>query len=172
MPAKHRFTVLVGRDGSLYTRCLTTWSPWHVECNVLMFRHWPVLSVKQYSLRAGFEPAREDPIGFQVQRLNHSAITARNLKTASSIGILRTYGAQSMTVFNGESSREKTPVFQSLYDNQLCKTPSCRCFKFTFLYLIGQLWKLGHCCPSKSPCAVGRIRTCAGRAQQISSLSP
>ena len=31
---------------------------------------------KKYSLRAGFEPAREDPIGFQVQRLNHSAITA------------------------------------------------------------------------------------------------
>ena len=27
-------------------------------------------------LRAGFEPAREDPVGFQVQRLNHSAITA------------------------------------------------------------------------------------------------
>ena len=32
---------------------------------------------KLISLRAGFEPAREDPIGFQVQRLNHSAITAR-----------------------------------------------------------------------------------------------
>ena len=31
---------------------------------------------KNISLRAGFEPAREDPIGFQVQRLNHSAITA------------------------------------------------------------------------------------------------
>ena len=28
------------------------------------------------SLRAGFEPTREDPIGFQVQRLNHSAIAA------------------------------------------------------------------------------------------------
>ena len=28
------------------------------------------------TLRAGFEPARGDPIGFQVQRLNHSAITA------------------------------------------------------------------------------------------------
>ena len=28
------------------------------------------------TLRAGFEPARETPIGFQVQRLNHSAITA------------------------------------------------------------------------------------------------
>ena len=32
--------------------------------------------IKVISLRAGFEPAREDPIGFQVQRLNHSAITA------------------------------------------------------------------------------------------------
>ena len=31
---------------------------------------------RKLSLRAGFEPAREDPIGFQVQRLNHSAITA------------------------------------------------------------------------------------------------
>ena len=31
---------------------------------------------KTNSLRAGFEPAREYPIGFQVQRLNHSAITA------------------------------------------------------------------------------------------------
>ena len=28
------------------------------------------------SLRTGFEPVREDPIGFQVQRLNHSAIAA------------------------------------------------------------------------------------------------
>ena len=31
---------------------------------------------KKHSLRAGFEPARENPIGFRVQRLNHSAITA------------------------------------------------------------------------------------------------
>ena len=31
---------------------------------------------KRVTLRAGFEPARGDPIGFQVQRLNHSAITA------------------------------------------------------------------------------------------------
>ena len=28
------------------------------------------------SLRAGFEPTQGDPIGFQVQRLNHSAIAA------------------------------------------------------------------------------------------------
>ena len=39
----------------------------------------PVCFGKQNSLRAGFEPAREDPIGFQVQRLNHSAITACKL---------------------------------------------------------------------------------------------
>ena len=31
------------------------------------------------TLRAGFEPAREDPIGFQVQRLNHSAIAASRI---------------------------------------------------------------------------------------------
>ena len=31
---------------------------------------------QKLTLRAGFEPARGDPIGFQVQRLNHSAITA------------------------------------------------------------------------------------------------
>ena len=31
------------------------------------------------SLRAGFEPARETPIGFQVQRLNHSAIAADDI---------------------------------------------------------------------------------------------
>ena len=29
------------------------------------------------TLRAGFEPAREYPIGFRVQRLNHSAIAAQ-----------------------------------------------------------------------------------------------
>ena len=34
------------------------------------------------TLRAGFEPARGDPIGFQVQRLNHSAITAVRGKSA------------------------------------------------------------------------------------------
>ena len=32
---------------------------------------------KKVTLRTGFEPVRGDPIGFQVQRLNHSAIAAR-----------------------------------------------------------------------------------------------
>ena len=31
---------------------------------------------KTHSLRAGFEPAHGNRIGFQVQRLNHSAIAA------------------------------------------------------------------------------------------------
>ena len=31
---------------------------------------------KKGALPAGFEPTRGDPIGFQVQRLNHSATTA------------------------------------------------------------------------------------------------
>ena len=31
---------------------------------------------KKLPLRAGFEPARGNPIGFRVQRLNHSAIAA------------------------------------------------------------------------------------------------
>ena len=38
----------------------------------------PVATLRKsnISLRVGFEPTREDPIGFQVQRLNHSATTA------------------------------------------------------------------------------------------------
>ena len=34
------------------------------------------ISLKQISQLAGFEPTRAEPIGFQVQRLNHSATTA------------------------------------------------------------------------------------------------
>ena len=37
---------------------------------------------KDHTLRAGLEPARGDPIGFQVQRLNHSAIAAVDSKTS------------------------------------------------------------------------------------------
>ena len=38
-------------------------------------------SLQNRSLRVGFEPTREDPIGFRVQRLNHSAIAAVVLGT-------------------------------------------------------------------------------------------
>ena len=44
--------------------------------NVILLREEKKKKNEKLSLRAGFEPAREDPIGFQVQRLNHSAITA------------------------------------------------------------------------------------------------
>ena len=42
---------------------------------------------KSFSQPAGFEPARGDPIGFQVQRLNHSATAAcfYNLKDIISV---------------------------------------------------------------------------------------
>ena len=36
------------------------------------------LPVKMLSQLAGFEPTRAEPIGFQVQRLNHSATTAHS----------------------------------------------------------------------------------------------
>ena len=35
-----------------------------------------IATSKKSALPAGFEPTRGDPIGFQVQRLNHSATTA------------------------------------------------------------------------------------------------
>ena len=35
-----------------------------------------VKTFQKGTLRAGFEPARGDPIRFRVQRLNHSAIAA------------------------------------------------------------------------------------------------
>ena len=35
---------------------------------------------KQFSQLAGFEPTRAEPIGFQVQRLNHSATTALEMR--------------------------------------------------------------------------------------------
>ncbi len=41
-----------------------------------MYRSDRNKKINVISLRAGFEPARGDPIGFQVQRLNHSAIAA------------------------------------------------------------------------------------------------
>ena len=48
---------------------------------VLCIEGLSTLPLQNVSLRAGFEPAREDPMGFQVQRLNHSAITAPVLES-------------------------------------------------------------------------------------------
>ena len=41
-----------------------------------MFTIDPHIELKFYTLWAGFEPARVEPIGFQVQLLNHSDTTA------------------------------------------------------------------------------------------------
>ena len=38
--------------------------------------------IEKFSQSTGLEPARGDPIGFQVQRLNHSATTASDIPLA------------------------------------------------------------------------------------------
>ena len=57
--------------GSIRTKCV-----WGSTKYVMPHVAETVSDSKNLALRAGFEPARGDPIGFQVQRLNHSAITA------------------------------------------------------------------------------------------------
>ena len=49
---------------------------------LLSFQTW-FFWHKKVSLRAGTEPAREDPIGFRVQRLNHSAITSDAIRLSA-----------------------------------------------------------------------------------------
>ena len=47
------------------------------EARIIPLDHWPLfLYNTKLATSAGFEPARAEPIGFQVQRLNHSATTA------------------------------------------------------------------------------------------------
>ena len=38
---------------------------------------------------AGFEPTRAEPIGFQVQRLNHSATTARAMRGGEKASVMK-----------------------------------------------------------------------------------
>ena len=49
---------------------------WHTICQVIFALLDIQAKVRISSLWAGFEPAQGNPIGFRVQRLNHSAITA------------------------------------------------------------------------------------------------
>ena len=49
---------------------------WHESSNLRFLCYQLRQNGTQCTLRAGFEPARGDPIGFRVQRLNHSAIAA------------------------------------------------------------------------------------------------
>ena len=53
------------------------------------------------TLRAGFEPAREDSLGFQFQRLNHSAITA----DAPLTQIFMAHHCQPQTLFKGKKNQ-------------------------------------------------------------------
>ena len=76
---------------------------------------WHVRVASKPPLRAGFEPAREDPIGFQVQRLNHSAITAYIFSTQSIKNRLRKCWTDSLSeaVFIALAARENNAVAES-----------------------------------------------------------
>ena len=51
------------------------------EARIIPLDHWPtvVAEIQKVATSAGFEPARAEPIGFQVQRLNHSAMMPGSL---------------------------------------------------------------------------------------------
>ena len=73
------------------------------------------LPVKMLSQLAGFEPTRAEPIGFQVQRLNHSATTARH-----SFGHLSTQNSLEMRgieprAFHMQSERSTTELHPHMY---------------------------------------------------------
>ena len=55
---------------------------------VLFSQHIRITNLKKYSQPTGFEPVRGDPIGFRVQRLNHSATTAAVVRDQFSAGQL------------------------------------------------------------------------------------
>ena len=50
-----------------------------VDRAIKNYRSLKILTKKVITLRTGFEPVREDPNGFQVHRLNHSAIAAATI---------------------------------------------------------------------------------------------
>ena len=58
----------------------------HFTCICFKYVPGPTNKSKRLSQLAGFEPTRAEPIGFQVQRLNHSATTARYLPPTCSYG--------------------------------------------------------------------------------------
>ena len=79
-------------------------------------KKWLHLKINHFSLRVGFEPTREDPIGFQVQRLNHSAIAA--WKSVS-------MGSREIYIFEDNHEIEHTYcllVFFRLISNPLCRS--------------------------------------------------
>ena len=70
----------------LLTVALFVWTPPVLSIVGFYVADNPKYVKTTFTLRTGFEPVREDPIGFQVQRLNHSAIAAA-LTTQTSLYI-------------------------------------------------------------------------------------
>ena len=75
-----------------------------------------------FSQPAGFEPARGIPIGFQVQRLNHSATTALNFQEYIFIALKRD-GRLSAVVKMWNASRFCVSSLRRGHANLLCIVP-------------------------------------------------
>ena len=74
----------------------------------------PPIWTTPYSVWAGFEPTRAMPIGFQVQRLNHSAITPLASRRDRTIGLTLT-----KRMLYQLSYRSKKPTPKTSFNNYL-----------------------------------------------------
>ena len=63
----------------MFNLVVSMWTTWSIAFFPQLFFFWH----KKVSLRAGIEPAREDPIWFRGQRLYHSAITSDAIKLSA-----------------------------------------------------------------------------------------
>ena len=64
---------------------------------------------KRFSQLAGFEPTRAEPIGFQVQRLNHSATTAQSTTFAKKLLEMRGIEPRAFHMQSERSTTELHP---------------------------------------------------------------
>ena len=145
---------------------------WLGDCEKLRFRtkptpfwssilaHWQVYAIANVPQPTGFEPVRAEPNGFRVHRLNHSATTA--LPSDGKVNVAQLLVVLQLLVSSAKKSLSYPiliPPGRRLLGNRLGSQRAAHID-----------WRTDtiHC----KTCAVGRIRTCAGRAQWISSPSP
>ena len=125
------------------------------------------------SLPTGFEPVRAEPNGFRVHRLNHSATTAV-LHFRLSIFIL------TLDIFFIFFPKQNTVLLLTFCVKKTDETIRRRRRMKRRIRREKLLQEIIHELQVNinlqiinfKRCAVGRIRTCAGRAQWISSPSP
>ena len=72
---------------------------------------------QKLSQLAGFEPTRAEPIGFQVQRLNHSATTAGQLREQQKKMEMRGIEPRAFHMQSERSTTELHPLHYGCYPN-------------------------------------------------------